>query len=116
MLNQCILTGNLGNDPEVNFYGEGQPIASFNLAFQSGKKKPTGWIKVVSFNKLAEVVQKYLHSGARVGIIGILDQKHWETNEGVQRNSFQVIAQGIEFIRTDGRGFEKGQPEDEIPF
>jgi len=115
MLNQCVLTGNLGNDPEVNFYGEGQPIASFNLAFQSGKKK-TGWIKIVSFNRLAEVVQRYLHKGARVAVIGTLDQKRWETDEGVQKNSFQLIANYLEFIKTDGRGFEGGQPEEEIPF
>jgi single-strand DNA-binding protein len=116
MLNQCVLTGNLGNDPEVNFYGEGQPIASFNLAFQSSKKK-TGWIKIVSFNRLAEVVQRYLHKGARVAVIGTLDQKRWETDEGVQKNSFQLIANTLEFIKTDGRGFEGGQqPDEEIPF
>ena len=45
MLNQTILTGNLGADPEIFFDGNGDPIASFNLEFRSSKKK-TGWIKV----------------------------------------------------------------------
>ena len=49
MLNTCVLAGNLGNDPEVHFNSEGEPIASFNLAFRAGKKK-TGWIKVTCFN------------------------------------------------------------------
>ena len=52
MLNQTILTGNLGADPEVFYSTEGSPIASFSLAFKSSKKK-TGWIKVKCFNKLA---------------------------------------------------------------
>jgi single-strand DNA-binding protein len=117
MLNQTVLTGNLGADPEVFYSSEGNPIASFNLAFRVAKKK-TGWIKVVCFGKLAEVSEKYLHKGARIGIIGTLDQQKWETDEGIQRSSFQVIANTLEFIKTDGRGFEGGeqQPTDDIPF
>jgi single-strand DNA-binding protein len=115
MINTCILTGNLGADPEVFYSSEGNPVATFNIAFKSGKDK-TSWIKVVAFKKLAEIVEKYLHKGARIGIVGTLDQQKWETDEGVQRSSFQLIANTIEFIKTDGRGFEEGQDNDETPF
>ena len=86
-----------------------------NLAFRSSKKK-TNWIKITCFNKLAEITEKYLHRGARIAIIGTLDQQKWETDEGVQRSSFQLIANTIEFIKTDGRGFEDGEGEDNPPF
>jgi single-strand DNA-binding protein len=116
MLNQVVLTGNLGADPEVFYSSEGNAVASFNLAFRASKKK-TGWIKVVCFGRLAEVTEKYLHKGARIGVIGTLDQQKWETEEGATRTSFQVIANSLEFIKTDGRGFDDGQaPEDDIPF
>ena len=115
MLNNCILTGNLGADPEIFYSSEGNPVATFNIAFRSGKDK-TGWIKVVAFKKLAEIVEKYLHKGARIGIISTLDQQKWETDEGVQRSSFQLIANSIEFIKTDGRGFEDEQDNDGTPF
>ena len=115
MLNSCILTGNLGADPEIFYSSEGEPIATFNLAFQSSKKK-TGWIKVTCFRKLAEVAEKYLHKGARIGIVGTLDQQKWETDEGVTRTSFQLLRQQLEFIKTDGRGFEDGQDNEDIPF
>jgi single-strand DNA-binding protein len=120
MLNQYILTGNLGADPEVFYSSEGNPVATFNIAFHSSKKK-TCWLKVVAFHKLADVVQKHLHRGARIAVIGTLDQQKWETDEGIQRSSFQLIANTLEFIKTDGRGFEQGkegegeQPE-EVPF
>jgi len=114
MLNSCILTGNLGADPEVFYSSEGQPVATFNLAFRSSKKK-TGWIKITCFQKLAETAERYLHKGARIAIIGTLDQQKWETDEGVQRSSFQLIANSIEFIKTNGKGFEEGQPDDDIP-
>ena len=115
MLNQTILTGNLGADPEIFFDANGDPIATFNLAFRSSKKQ-TGWIKVTCFHRLAEVADKYLHKGARIGIIGTLNQQKWETDEGVQRSSFQLIANSLEFIKTDGRGFEEGEDKEDIPF
>jgi single-strand DNA-binding protein len=117
MLNQTVLTGNLGADPEVFYSSEGNPVASFNIAFRSSKKK-TGWIKVVCFGKLAEVSEKYLHKGARIGVIGTLDQQKWETEEGAPRSSFELIANSLEFIKTDGRGFEGKEepPDSDIPF
>ena len=107
MLNNCILTGNLGADPEVFYSSEGDPVSTFNMAFRSSKKK-TGWIKVTCFKKLAEICEKHLHKGARIAVIGTLDQQKWETDEGATRSTFQLIANTIEFIKTDGRGFENG--------
>ena len=116
MLNNCILTGNLGaDDPEIFYNSEGDPIVTFNLAFKSSKKK-TGWIKVTCFHRLAEVASTYLHRGARIAVIGTLDQQKWKTDEGVKRSSFQLIANTIEFIKTDGRGFEEGQDNEDVPF
>ena len=116
MLNSVVLAGNLGNDPEVHFNSEGEPIASFNLAFRAGKKK-TGWIKVACFNRLSEIVEKHLHKGAKIAVSGVLDHSQWETNEGAKRSAIQMIANNIEFIRTDGRGFSEGENhEDGQPF
>ncbi len=115
MLNSCILTGNLGADPEVFYSSEGEPIATFNLAFRSSKKSKTGWIKITCFRRLAEVAEKYLHKGARIGIVGTLDQQKWETDEGVKRSSFQLIANSLEFIKTDGRGFDDSSNNEDLP-
>jgi single-strand DNA-binding protein len=117
MINQCVLSGNLGHDPEMRYFGDNhdQPMATFSLAFRAGKNR-TGWIKVVCFQRLAEVVEQYLHQGARVAVVGILDQQQWEATDGQQRNGFQLIAQTVEFIKTDGRGFGSATPEDAPPF
>ena len=48
-------------------------------------------------------------------MVGTLEQKRWE-DEGVTNTSFQILANTLEFIKTDGRGFESGQSEEEIPF
>ena len=49
------------------------PVASFNIASHSSKKK-TGWVKGVCFQKLAEIASQHLHKGAKIVIIGTLDQ------------------------------------------
>lgn len=114
VLNQTVLTGNLGADPEVFYSSEGKIIANFNLAFRSGKDK-TGWIRVVCFNRLAEAAEKYLHKGAKIGVIGALEQHKWQADDGTQKSAFQLIANSLEFIKTDGRGFESSETEEE-PF
>ena len=111
-MNYSFVTGNLGDDPKSFFSPDGAQIVTFDLAFRSGKDK-TSWIKVSCFNKLAELAVKYLHKGARIGLVGRLDQSKWTTENNEQRSSFRLIANQIEFIKTDGRGFEKDQqPED----
>jgi len=109
MLNQCILTGNLGADPESFFTTDGVQISTFNLAFKSGKDK-TGWIKTISFNKLAELVEKYLHKGAKIAVVGVLEQRKWTAEDGTKKSNFQLLANHVEFIKTDGRGFTNGEP------
>jgi len=116
MLNSVVLAGNLGGDPEIHFNSEGEPIASFNLAFRASKQK-TGWIRVTAFSKLAEITEKHLHKGAKIAVSGVLDHSQWETNEGAKRSVIQMIANQIEFIKTDGRGFSEGEnQEDGQPF
>jgi single-strand DNA-binding protein len=92
----------------------GDPIATFSLAFRLSKEK-TGWVKVVCFNKTAEVVETYLHKGAKVIVSANLDYNQWETQDGQQRNTLQLIANRIEFIKTDGRGFEGGTHDSDDP-
>ena len=118
MLNNIVIVGNLGADPEVFYTPEGDPVANFNLAFRASKQG-TGWIKVTCFKKLAEVAQNHLHKGARIGVQGTLDQHHWEAEDGSKRSNFQILANSIEFIKTDGRGFKEGREpgaDEETPF
>ena len=121
-MNTCILTGNLGADPE-SFYtpNEGMHVVTFSLAFKSTfKKDKANWVKVTCFNKNAALAEKYLHKGARIGLVGLLDMDRWETDSGETRSMLKLIANNIEFIKTDGRGFNEGETnnrdEDDIPF
>ncbi len=117
MLNHIVLTGNLGMDPEIFYSSEGNSVASFSLAFRGSKKEKTGWMKVVAFGRLAEIVEKHLHKGARIAVSGVLDADQWKTEDGQNRTAYKLLANSLEFIKTDGRGFEQGQEKaEEVPF
>jgi len=108
-MNTCIITGNLGDDPEIVFNDNENQIATFSMAFKSGKDK-TSWIKVNCYNRLAEVAARYLHKGAKIAVSAILDQNKWETEDGESRSNHRLLANNIEFIKTDGRGFDGEDP------
>ena len=121
MLNQICITGNLGDDPEIFYASQsGEPVANFSIAFYSGKDKngkKTGWIKCVCFKRLAEICERHLHKGARIAIVGNLDENKWTTDDNQTRKNHQIIVNTIEFIKTDGRGFADGQNHnDGTPF
>lgn len=105
-MNQVILTGNLGEDPKEFFTPDGVAIASFQLAFRSGKDK-TSWIRVSCYQKVAEVALRCLHKGAKIAASGILDQQKWTDEHQNPKSGYRMIANQIEFIKTDGRGFNK---------
>ena len=117
MINNVTLSGNLGHDPESRFYGEknDQRLTTFSLAFRASKQQ-TGWIRVVCFDRLAEIVEQQLHRGSRVVVMGALDQQYWEGSDGQQKNGFQLIARNLEFIRIEGRSSNGGAPDNDVPF
>jgi single-strand DNA-binding protein len=115
MLNQCTLTGNLGGDPEV-FYCDPRSFVEISLS-DLGQFLETNHLDPSCF--LLGRMECQREGGywiAFAAVIGTLDQHRWETDEGVQRTSFQLLANTLEFIKTDGRGFEKGQDTEDIPF
>lgn len=117
-MNVIVISGNLGNDPDSHYSQDGMHVASFSLAFSSSKNK-TGWIKATCFDKLADVAVKHLHKGAKVAITGQIDQDKWTTDNNETRTAIKLIAKGIDFLKTDGRGFDGTNDnggKDEVPF
>jgi single-strand DNA-binding protein len=99
-VNQVILVGNLGRDPEVRTAQDGQKIVNLSLATnetwtdrQSGERKErTEWHRVVIFNdRLGEVAEKFLRKGRKVYVQGSLQTRKWTDQSGQDRYSTEVV-------------------------
>jgi single-strand DNA-binding protein len=106
MLNKIMLIGNLGRDPEFQVTSEGTPVAKFSLAvnrtytLKGEKKEETEWFNIITWSKLAEICEKYLHKGSKVYIEGRLTQRKYTDREGAQRTAVEVIANDMKMLDT----------------
>ncbi|QOI10818.1 single-stranded DNA-binding protein [Blochmannia endosymbiont of Colobopsis nipponica] len=98
-INKVILIGNLGQDPEIRYMSNGNPVVNLTLATSDNwKDKQTGemrekteWHRVVLFGKLAEVAREYLHKGSQIYIEGSLQTRKWQDQHGYDRYITEVI-------------------------
>src|SRR5512135_3559730 len=105
-LNKVLLIGNLTRDPELRYIPSGSAVATFTVAVnrvykdQSGEKKEqTSFIRVVVWGRRAEVCGEYLSKGSPVFVEGRLQSRDWETQDGQKRNTVEVIADNVQFLR-----------------
>lgn len=112
-VNKVILIGNLGKDPEVKFFPNGDAFCNCTLATseswndkQSGEKKErTEWHNVVFTKKLAEIVGQYLKKGSKVYVEGSLRTRKWE-KDGQDRYTTEIVVQDMQML--DGKGGGSG--------
>lgn len=102
-INKAIIIGNLGQDVELRYTQDGNPIANFSVATSDNwtdkntgeKKSNTEWHRIAIFGKLAEVANQYLHKGSKVYIEGRLQTRKWQDNQGADRYSTEIIVSGF---------------------
>ena len=97
-VNKVILIGNLGDDPDVRFTGQGAAVANLSLTTseawkdQAGnKQEKTEWHRVVIFGKLAKIAQLYLKKVSKVYIEGKLQTRKWQGQDGQDRYTTEVV-------------------------
>jgi single-strand DNA-binding protein len=115
-VNKVILVGNLGTDPEVRYMPSGDPVATLSVATSEvWRDKNTGepqerteWHRVVIFGKVAEIAKQYLQKGRKVYVEGKLRTRKWQTQEGQDRWTTEVVVTPFEgelqFIDSRGAG------------
>jgi len=98
-VNKAILIGNLGNDPEVRYFPNGDAVANFSIATsEAWKDRNTGeprerteWHRIAIYGKLAEVAKQYLRKGSKVYIEGKLRTRKWQGQDGQDRYTTEVV-------------------------
>lgn len=113
--NQAIVMGNLTRDPEMRSTPSGQNVTSFSVATnrswqdQSGERKDAvEYHNIVAWGKLAELVNEYLKKGRKVLVVGRLQTRSWDAEDGSKRQRTEIVASDINFVgggQADGGSF-----------
>ena len=110
-LNKVQIIGNLGGDPEMRFTANGRSVANFNVACsrryttRDGEQRDdTEWVRVVCWERLAELAGQYLSKGRQVYVEGRLQTREWEDRDGNRRWTTEVVANDIQFLSGRGGG------------
>lgn len=102
-MNKIILMGRLTKDPEVRYTQTSNTmVANFNLAvnrrfIKQGEERQADFITVIAWSKLGEFCSKYFKKGQQVGIIGRLQTRNWEDEQGQKHYATEVIAEEAYF-------------------
>ena len=87
--NRVQLIGNLGGKPELKKTESGKKLATFTVAThenyrnaQGEKVTETQWHRLVVWDKVAEIAEKYLDKGKEVAIDGKLINRSYTDKEG----------------------------------
>ena len=139
-VNKVILIGNVGVEPEVRYYDSGQAVATLRLAttergytMQNGTQVPdrTEWHNVVLWNRLAQVVEKYVHKGDKLYIEGKIRSRSYDDQNGIKRTIVEIFADNMEMLTPRGASQPQAQaapaqqpvqqpvaenPSDDLPF
>ena len=104
-VNKVMLIGFLGDAPEVRFSQQGKPVGTFSLAVNERWKDADGnprekveWVRIVCFDRLAEVCGEFLAKGRHVYLEGRLQTRKWSSREGDKRTAVEVIANQMRIL------------------
>jgi single-strand DNA-binding protein len=121
-LNKVMLIGNLGSDPEIRTTGSGARVAQMSLATsrswtdRGGEiQERTEWHRVVCWEKLAEIAERFLKKGERVYVEGEIEYRSYEAKDGSgTRYTTEIRARELMMLGTReggaGRAAERPRP------
>ena len=109
-INQVILLGHTGKDPEVKQTKDGICVASFSLATSQKVKEQmyTQWHNCVSFGKLAEIIANYVNKGDKLLVQGSIKYEEYE-KEGQKRYITKIVVSDITLLGTPDKKEPKQQ-------
>src|SRR5512146_1727951 len=116
-VNKVILIGHLGKDPELRYTPTNLPVAKFSLATNERFKDKDGnwqdrteWHNVVAWQRLAEIVNEYLHKGSQVYIEGRIQTRSWDDKQtGQKKYMTEIVANDLVLLGGRPEGAEAGQ-------
>lgn len=86
-------------EPEIRYSQGAQPLAiaryalAVNRRFKKDGEQEADFIPCVAFGKNGEFAEKYLKKGQQIAVVGRLQVRNWEDNEGHKRTTTEVVVE-----------------------
>ena len=118
-MNKCLLTGRTTNDIVVRNTQSDKAVTNFTLAVDR-PKEGTDFINCVAWNKVADLLEKYVKKGDKLGVIGRIQARSYDDQNGKKVYVTEVVVDEIEFLQPKAKEEKpEAKPEDYdmfIPF
>jgi single-strand DNA-binding protein len=102
-MNHIVLIGRLTRDPELRYTPNGVAVTNFDLAVdrpttnQAGERE-TDFIRIIAWQKTAELCANYLKKGRLVAVEGRLQIRSYEAQDGQKRRVTEVVSNQVQFL------------------
>ena len=109
-MNKVILLGRLTKDVEVRYTQNSNTlVSSFTLAvnrrfIKQGEERQADFINIVAWSKLGEFISKYFKKGQQVAIVGRIQTRNYEDDNGQKHYITEVIAEEAYFAESKKEG------------
>ena len=121
-VNKVILVGNCGRDPEIKYLPSGMAVCDVSIATSSKRKDKSGeyveetqWHRVKFFDKLAEIVGKYVTKGSPIYIEGRITYGKYTNKDGNEVNTCDIVADQMQMLGGKPQGDAPRAPRQEDP-
>ena len=113
-MNKVVLMGRLTRDPEVRYTQTNNTlVASFSLAVnrrfvRQGEERQADFINIVAWSKTGEFCSKYFKKGQQVGVIGRIQTRTWDDDQGTKHYVTEVVAEEAYFADSKRDSYDSG--------
>lgn len=130
-MNKLIIIGNLTKDPELSETSSGISYTKFTVAVSRNYtnldgERETDFFDITAWRERAELCVKYLRKGNKVGIVGSVQFRTYEDDDGNKRKITEIKVDEIEFLTPkssseEAKPSKKGKPQleetdEDLPF
>lgn len=116
-MNKAFLIGNLTRDPEVRTTNSGVSVCTFTLAInrrfanQQGVRE-ADFINIVTWRQLADLCGRYLAKGRKCAVVGSIQTRTYDAQDGSKRYITEVVADEVEFLSGAQDGARPARTDD----
>lgn len=114
-MNKVILIGRLTKNPEIKTTQQGFTIARYSLAvtrkFKQQSDTNVDFINCVAFGKIAEIATQYLDKGIKIAIVGRIQVRSWNDQNGQKQWSTDVVVEEQYFMENKKQTTEQQEQD-----